>query len=81
MFFDMKKDVYSESVFNALYIEIKQILKKFPSDKMNGKNAFFFLSQAPTQLQAEAQGFSTFDSVSFLSKFIFYQQNAWALSL
>ena len=46
-FFDRPKYVYSESAFNALYIEIKQIFKKFPSDKMNGiKNALF--SRAPT---------------------------------
>ena len=41
--------VYSESVFNTPYIEIKQMLKKFPWDKINGtKNALFFLSRAPT---------------------------------
>ena len=42
MFFDMQKYVYSESVFNTLYIEIKQMLKEFPSDKISGtKNALF----------------------------------------
>ena len=42
-------DMYSESLFNTLYIQIKQILKKFPSDKINGtKYALFFLSRAPT---------------------------------
>ena len=47
MFFDMY--IYSEIVFNTLYIEIKQILKKFPSDKINGtKNTLFFLSRVPT---------------------------------
>ena len=51
MFFDILKYVYSESVFNTLYIEIKhKSLKKFPSDKTNGtKNALFFLSRAPTR--------------------------------
>ena len=29
MFFDMWKYVYSENVFNTLYIEIKEMLKKF----------------------------------------------------
>ena len=37
MFFDMYKFVYSKSVFNTLYIEIKKTnVKKFPSDKING---------------------------------------------
>ena len=46
----MQKYVYSKSVFNTLYIEIKQkYLKKFPSDKINGtKNALFFISRVPT---------------------------------
>ena len=35
MLFDMYKYVYSESVFNTLYIVIKQVSKKFPSDKIN----------------------------------------------
>ena len=43
MFFDMEKYVYSEIVFNTLSTVIKQILKKFPSDKLNcAKNALFF---------------------------------------
>ena len=48
----MYKYVYSESVFNKLYIEIKQMLKKKnPSVIINGtKNALFFLSRAPTRL-------------------------------
>ena len=41
--------VYSGIIFNTLYIEIKHILKKFPSNKINGtENALFFLSRAPT---------------------------------
>ena len=41
MFFEMQKYVYSESVFNTIYTEIKQLLKKFPSDKINStKNAY-----------------------------------------
>ena len=49
MFFDIYKYVYSESVFNTLYIEITQMLKKFSSDKISGtKNALLFLSRAPT---------------------------------
>ena len=47
----MYKYVYSESVFNTLYIEIKHKCKKkkIPSYKINGtKNALFFLSRAPT---------------------------------
>ena len=49
MFLGVKKYLYSESVLNTLYIEIKQILKKFPSAKINGtKKALFFLSRAPT---------------------------------
>ena len=46
MLFDMQKYIYSESVFNTLYIDM---LKKIPSDKINGaKNSLFFLSRAPT---------------------------------
>ena len=45
MFFDMLKYVYSESGFNPLHIEIKQMLRKFLSDEINGtKNALLFLS-------------------------------------
>ena len=48
IFFDMKKYVYSEGVFNKLYTEIKQMLKKIPSNKINStKNALFLLSRAP----------------------------------
>ena len=42
-------DIYisSENLFNTLCIEIKQMLRKFASDKINfTKNALFFLSQA-----------------------------------
>ena len=49
MLFDMSKYVYSENVFDTLYNQIKQMLKKFSSDKINGtKIALFFLSRAPT---------------------------------
>ena len=47
MLFDMQMHVYSESVFNTLYMEIKQMLKKFSSDKINGKRyALSLLLQA-----------------------------------
>ena len=40
MFFDMQKYAYSEKT---------QMLKKFPSNKINGtKNVLFFLSRAPS---------------------------------
>ena len=65
-----------------------QMLKKFPSDIINGtKNVLFFLSRPPTPLLLIwvsykswstkfislklCLGFSIFDSVSFLLKFIF----------
>ena len=49
MFFDMLKYVYSENVFNALYNDKTQMLKEFPSDKINGrKNALFLISLAST---------------------------------
>ena len=42
-------NVYSEKEFNVLYIEIKNTLKKFSSDKINStKNALLFLSRAPS---------------------------------
>ena len=44
----MLKYVYSESVFNTLYIKLKQMLKEFPSDKIDGtKNTLFFLWRGP----------------------------------
>ena len=49
MIFDMEKYVFFKSVFNTLNDDITQMLKKFPSDKINGtKNVLFFLSWAPT---------------------------------
>ena len=46
----ISKKVYKVMFFDTLYVEIKtQILKKFPSEKINGtKNVFIFLSRAPT---------------------------------
>ena len=35
MFFDTKKYIYFESSLNPLYTDIKQMLQKFPSGKMN----------------------------------------------
>ena len=50
MFFDIQKYANFKSVFNILYIEIKQkCFKKFPLDKIDStKNALSFLSRAPT---------------------------------
>ena len=49
MIFDMEKYVFFKSVFNTLNNDITQMLKKFPSDKINStKNVLFFLSRAPT---------------------------------
>ena len=40
--------IYSESLFNALYIEIRKCSKTFLSDKIDGtKNVLVFLSRAP----------------------------------
>ena len=51
--------IYSERSFNTIYIKIKQMLKKIPSDKINViKNALLFLLQAPTHHRL------TFDSRS-----------------
>ena len=62
MSFDMQKYVYSESAFNALYIEIKtQMLKKSPFDKIRvTKNFVIFISPAPT-----------FDSFTFNLRFLY----------
>ena len=47
VFFDVQKNISSESVFNTLYIQIKQILKRFPPVKVNGtKNALFCLARS-----------------------------------
>ena len=47
--FALLPTMYFESLFNTLWIEIKQMLKEFPSGKINViKNAFFFLSGALT---------------------------------
>ena len=41
---------YVRYIFNTLYIMMKQMLKFFPLNKINGpKNAPFFLSRAPTR--------------------------------
>ena len=52
MFFDIWKCIYSESLVNTLYIEIKhKCKKKIPLDKINiKKNVHFFISRAPTNL-------------------------------
>ena len=48
MFFDVWKYMYSESLFNALYIEIKQMFKNsFRQNKRYKKYTLFF-SRAPT---------------------------------
>ena len=64
-----------------LYIwDIKQILKKFPPDKINDtKNTLFFLSRAPThhcftfylRFLYELKYMVHLDSILFLLKFIF----------
>ena len=43
MFFDMEKYVFFKRVFNTLNIEITQMLKKFPLDKINGTKMSSFL--------------------------------------
>ena len=41
---------YVRYIFNTLYIMMKQMLKSFPLNKINGpQNALFFLSRAPTR--------------------------------
>ena len=81
MFFDMQKCVNSESVFNTEKAP-------FGQKKKTTKNALFFLSRAPThqsfvfnlQFLYELKHMSGIsDSVSFLLKFIFVQQNGWTL--
>ena len=84
MFFDMEKYVFSESVFYTSNIEIRQMLKKFPSDKINGTNTVLFFHHDFTfslRLLSELKhkvrpsktvcGIFHFDSVSLLLKFIF----------
>ena len=44
MYFDMYKYIYSESVFNTLYIEIKNFIRT----KQNVQKMPFFLSRTPT---------------------------------
>ena len=42
VFFDLKTYIYSESVFNTPYIEMKQIIKKFASENIiDTKNDLF----------------------------------------
>ena len=48
MLFDMEKYIYSESLVNTLYIELRTNVTKFSSEKINVTNALFFLSRAPT---------------------------------
>ena len=49
MFFDMLKFVYSESVFNTVYIEVKHKCLKISFGQSNRyQNCPLFLSRAPT---------------------------------
>ena len=86
MFFDMWKYVYSESIFNTLYIEIKhkslKTLDKINSTKMPSFffrelqhsftfNSRFYMSWSKRLVSLKlCVGFSIFDSVSFLLKFL-----------
>ena len=46
---DVKVCIFWKCIQYTIHLDITQILKKFPSDKINGtKNALFFLSRAPT---------------------------------
>ena len=67
MCFDIYKYVYSESVFNTLYIEIKQILKKFPS----------LYKKRYKALQKTLHFRFRF---AFIKVYIIDQQNAWTFS-
>ena len=86
MFFDMWKYVYSESIFNTLYIEIKHKSLK-TLDKINStKMPLFSFASSNTVLLLicdsykcwstrfvslkQCVGFSIFDSVLFLLKFM-----------
>ena len=77
------KSIYSESLFNTLYIDVKpKCEKNFLQAKQTGtKNALFFLSRAPThhsftfnsrflyKLKRKVLGFYIFNSIPFLLKF------------
>ena len=81
----VKVCIFWKSIQYTIHWDKTQMLKKFPSDKINGtKNALFFLSRAPThhsftfnlrflyELKHKVRLSKTiFDSVSFLLKFIF----------
>ena len=84
MFFACKVYIFWKLIQYKICRDETQVLKNFPSDKIDvTKNTFFFFRELQfitvllfirDSLWAEAQGsvrFSIFDSVSFLSKFIF----------
>ena len=92
MFFNMYKFVYSKSVFNTLYIEIKKTnVKKFPSDKINGtKNAqphhsstfnLRLLHELKHNVRLSKSVCGIFHCqfcLVFIKVYIFVQRNAWA---
>ena len=95
IFFDTLKYVYSESVLNTLCFEIKHILKKLPSHKINvTKNVFFFsfvsldyhsfTIRFAILVWAQTQFVSVKLCVGFPifdSVLFFVQQNPWTLCL
>ena len=84
--------VYSSSLFNTLYIEIKQMLEQFPLDKINStKNAlliygFNFNLRFLYELKHEVRLSKTLSGIFhfqfrfvFIKVYIFVQQNTWIL--
>ena len=86
VFWYVKVCIFWKCIQYTIHWDKTQLLKKFPSEKINcTKNALFFLSRAPTHHNFTFMswstrfvslklcvGFSNFDSVSFLLKFIFF---------
>ena len=85
VFWYVKVSIFWKCIQCIIHWDKSQILKQFPSEKINGaKNAPFFLSRAPTHHSwflyglgstrfvslKLCVGYSIFDSVPFLLKFI-----------
>ena len=90
VFWYVKVSIFWKCIQCIIHWDKSQILKQFPSEKINGaKNAPFFLSRAPTHHSwflhglgstrfvslKLCVGYSIFDSVPFLLKFIHLLNN------
>ena len=91
VFWYVKVCIFWKCIQYLIHWNKTQMLKKFPSDEINGTNAhhsftfnlrFLYELKHKIRLSKTVVRFSIFDSVSFVLKFIFFcWQNTWTLWL